>query len=191
MCCQHFLCIIPTFVALLAIILLLGNKLRYFFRLSETDELTSIPNFRGFRRKLKKVIADHKKEDRHFCLSILDIDGFKRFNDHSYAFGDSVLLDFVKFLKDELPFDAFMARFRLGDEFILILPYNAAEASEKIKSIKDKSKNLIYNKDAEHIKYSLTFSFGMAAFDRNVDSVETLLEKAEKALKENKKQKQN
>jgi diguanylate cyclase (GGDEF)-like protein len=190
MCCQSSLYFIPSLVALLAIILLLANKLRHYFRLSETDELTSLPNFRGFRRKLKKNLHIYKQKNTDFSVAILDIDGFKRFNDHSYAFGDMVLLDFVQFLKDELPFDTFFARFRLGDEFILILPYNAEETIEKMKNIVGKSKNLVYNKDLDQMHYALTFSFGVAGFDRDNDSVETILENAERNLKENKKIKQ-
>jgi diguanylate cyclase (GGDEF)-like protein len=187
MYCQPSLFFIPSLVALLAIILLLTNKLRYFFCLSETDELTSLPNFRGFRRKLKKELDKHKKENRDFSIAILDIDGFSRFNNHSYALGDIVLQDFVKFLKEELPVDIFVARFRLGDEFILIFPYPAAEASDILKVIADKSKNIIHGKEAQQMEFSLSFSFGIASYESDEDTVETLFEKAEKALKENKK----
>jgi diguanylate cyclase (GGDEF)-like protein len=191
MSCSHFFYFIPAGVALLVIFVILAIKIRHYFVLSETDEMTSIPNYRGFQRKLRKVINANKKNLPPFSIAILDIDGFKRFNDHSYALGDRVLVDFVQFLKDELPIDAFLSRFRLGDEFILILPYSAEEAIEKMKNISGKSKNLVYNKDFDQMQYSLTFSFGVAVFDQKKDTVEALLEKAEKALKENKKKKQN
>jgi diguanylate cyclase (GGDEF)-like protein len=187
MCCQPSLYFIPSLVALLAIILLMANKLRFYFRISEMDELTSLPNFRGFRRKLKKELGRHKKGSRDFSVAILDIDGFKRFNNHSYALGDLVLQDFVKFLKEELPINTFVARFRLGDEFILMFSHPTEDASDKLKVIADKSKNIIHIKEAQQMEFSLSFSFGVASFDRNKDTVETLLEKAEKALKENKK----
>jgi diguanylate cyclase (GGDEF)-like protein len=190
MCCQHSLFIIPALVALLAIILLLVTKLKYYFRLSETDELTSLPNYRSFRRKLNKTLRIHKQKDTDFSIAILDIDGFRRFNNHSYALGDKVLQDFVESLKGELPENAFLARFRLGDEFILILPYPVAETIEKLNGIAEKSKSHIHKNETHKMEYTLTFSFGVAAFEKGKDSVETLLEKAEQALKENKKLKQ-
>jgi diguanylate cyclase (GGDEF)-like protein len=187
MCYQHILFFIPAILGLLTFLLLVVFRLRYYHRLSETDELTSLPNYRGLRKKLAKVIPKYKKQGKPLCLTILDIDRFKQFNDHSYALGDRVLIDFVKFLRIELPNDAFIARFRLGDEFIMLLPYNAEEATEKMKAILNKSKNLIYQRDVEQMQYSLSFSFGIAALDLDNDSGETLLEKAERSLKENKK----
>ncbi|MEI6853777.1 MAG: GGDEF domain-containing protein [Bacteroidota bacterium] len=191
MCCQHSLFFIPALAALLAIILLLINKLKYYFRLSETDELTSLPNYRSFRRKLKKALLIHKKNDTAISVAILDIDGFRRFNNHSYALGDKVLQDFVVSLKGDLPENAFMARFRLGDEFVLILPYPMAKATEKLNGIAEKSKSRIHKNKTHKMEYSLSFSFGVAGFEKGKDSVESLLEKAEQALKENKKLKSN
>lgn len=190
MYCLLSLFLLPILVAMLAIILLLVNKMRTYFLLSETDELTSLPNFRGFRRKLNKTLRIHKQKGSDFSVAILDIDGFRRFNQHSYALGDSVLQDFVGHLTMELPENTFMARFRLGDEFVLILPYAATEASEKLQSIASKSKEIIHKKETQQMEYTLSFSFGIAGFKIDKDTVETLLEKAEKSLKENKKLKQ-
>lgn len=190
MCCQHSLFIIPALVALLAIILLLVTQLKHYFRLSETDELTSLPNYRSFRRKLKKALIIHKKNGSDLSVAIIDIDGFRRFNNHSYALGDRVLQDFVEFLTMELPENNFMARFRLGDEFILILPYSENDAKEKLNGIAEKSKSKVHKKDAYPMEYTLSFSFGVAGFDKEKDTLESLLEKSEQSLKENKKLKQ-
>jgi diguanylate cyclase (GGDEF)-like protein len=186
MCCQHFLCFIPALVALLAIILLLGIKLRNYFRLSETDELTSIPNYRGFRRKLRKVIAAGKMKSAPFSIAILDIDGFKRFNDQSYAFGDIVMKDFVRFLKVELPEDTFLARFRFGDEFIMILNCNAEKASAILKNIWASGKDKVQTNQHYKTEYTITFSYGVAGFENETDTIESMLNKSEISLKESK-----
>ena len=191
MCHLHFLCFLIIAGLLLAIVIVLVFVLRHYFRLSQTDELTSLPNFRGFRRKLKKALKRNNNTSTGLSVVLLDIDGFKRFNNHSYALGDKVLQDFVESPLGELPADVFLARYRLGDEFILIFPCNSTEATDKMNTIARLSNNLIYNKSQEQMQYTLTFSFGVATYYRGKDSIETLLEKAEKALKENKKLKQN
>ncbi len=186
MCCQHSFYFIIIIVILLAIILLLIFRMRHYFILSETDEMTSISNYRGFRRKIKKVIAVNKKNGSTFCIAILDIDRFKRFNDQSYDFGDTVLKDFVRFIKEELPEDTFVARFRLGDEFIILLNGSEEEASERMKNIRDKGRDAVKPTPLYKDRFPITFSYGLAEFNKEKDTPESLMERAEKALKINK-----
>jgi two-component system cell cycle response regulator len=52
------------------------------------DALTGLAN----RRRLEQLLADFASEDRAYALAILDLDHFKRVNDHfSHAVGDGVL----------------------------------------------------------------------------------------------------
>jgi diguanylate cyclase (GGDEF)-like protein len=168
--------IIATFLVIIIILLL---RLRYFKKLSEMDELTAIPNYRGFRKKITKEIASNKKS---FSIAIIDIDRFKRFNDQSYDLGDNVLKKFVEFIKDELPEDVYIARFRYGDEFILYFNCIENKAIESLQIIKNKCKN------SKHfnIELPLSFSFGTANYSNGNSSFENLLKQAEKALKHNK-----
>lgn len=166
-------------------------KLRHYFRLSETDELTSIPNYRSFRRKIRKEILAHKQNKSPLSLAILDINHFRRFNYHSYAFGDMVLKDFVGFIKTELPCDAFIARFRLGDEFIIILNSTTYDATATIERILNKSSNISRFNHEFNMNYYLTFSFGISGFVSKIDTADSLLERTEKALKGNKRNTEN
>ena len=186
MCCQPTLYFFSAFVALLAIILLLANKLRHYMHLSETDTLTALPNYRGFLKKL----GIQMRAKNNLCVAILDIDGFSRFNNESYALGDMVLQHFARFLKSELPEGVFLARFRLGDEFILTIPHTLESANATMLNIAEKIKSQSFTNGRSEKYYTLNFSYGLAAFTPEGDAMDALLQKAEKALMENKKMKQ-
>lgn len=67
-----------------------------FRRLSYTDPLTGIGNRRYVSEKLPRILAATEKQ--HVAIIALDIDHFKRINDHhSHAIGDAVLQDVAAF----------------------------------------------------------------------------------------------
>lgn len=176
---EHSLYIIFIIAALLVIILVLFARLKHFMKLSEMDELTSIPNYRGFKKMIKKEFSRNKKS---FSIAILDIDRFKRFNDQSYNLGDNALKKFVEFIKKELPEDAYIARFRYGDEFVLYFNCIETKADEILQIIKNNCKNSkCFDTDLP-----LSFSFGIAGYSEENISLENLLVQAEKNLKLNK-----
>jgi diguanylate cyclase len=182
----------PGFLYLLIVVILLCVNiaallfvLRYFIRLSEKDETTSLMNYRGFRREIRKIISKHKAKGTSFTLAIFDIDNFKKFNDQSYAFGDSVLKQYARFLKDNLPQDALIARFRFGDEFIIVLNSDLSVARQTINDIQNKCcENDFFDK--QNVKsFRVSFSYGFASFEKT-DTAESLLLRIEKDLKEKK-----
>jgi len=187
MCCNHTLFFILLHGLSICIILILIFWLRYYFRLSLQDEMTSVTNYRGFKRKIKKTIARHKKNHTPFTIAIFDIDRFSRFNEVSYDLGDTVLKDFASFISEQLPEDAFVARFRFGDEFIIILNSGIDEAREVIEKVRQNGKDMIRFEKQHEMQYAISFSFGLAEFENAGDTLEMLLNKAEFSLKECKK----
>jgi len=182
----------PGFLYLLiAVVLLCVNiaallfVLRYFIRLSEKDETTSLMNYRGFRHAIKKIISKHKAKDTSFTLAIFDIDNFKKFNDQSYAFGDSVLKQYARFLKDNLPQNALIARFRFGDEFIIVLNSDLSAARQTINDLQKKCRENDFFVKQNLKSFHVSFSFGITSFEKT-DTTESLLLRIEKDLKENK-----
>jgi diguanylate cyclase (GGDEF)-like protein len=167
--------------------MVLAVLLRFYFLLSLKDEMTSVASYRGFNRKIKKVIARHKSNNTPFAIAIFDIDHFSRFNDVSYDLGDKVLKNFAAFISEQLPNDAFVARFRFGDEFIVILNSGKEKASEVIKKIQQNCKDIIPFVKQPELRYPFSFSFGLAEFENASGSLEILLNKAEVSLKESKK----
>jgi diguanylate cyclase len=85
--------------------------------LSETDELTMLPNRRSVRIRLDQGPA----EGQPMALMLLDMDGFKEINDTlGHAAGDTVLQLSAYRIRDLLPPEAMVARLG-GDEFAVVV----------------------------------------------------------------------
>jgi diguanylate cyclase (GGDEF)-like protein len=167
---------------LIIVIIILVFKLKQYVQLSQIDEITAISNYRGF----KKAINNKIKSKAEFTLAILDIDDFRKYNFISYSFGDCVLMEFVKLLKQQLPAGSFIARYKFGDEFLIIVNDNLKNASEKIRIIQEKCKNNTFQNIETKQLFNISFSFGTALFEESTDNLDSLLLKTEKELKENK-----
>jgi len=90
-------------------------------RAASTDELTGLSNRRHILALLEALLA----RPGHHCIAIVDIDHFKRINDHDgHPFGDLVLVDFARHLQSQLRRSDGVGRLG-GEEFMLILPDTA------------------------------------------------------------------
>lgn len=84
---------------------------------AETDQLTGLLNRRSFEQRLAEKLAS-LKPDEQLSLGLLDIDYFKRYNDHyGHLDGDLVLVNVARLLSANP--DWLVVRFG-GEEFILI-----------------------------------------------------------------------
>ena len=171
---------------LTATLVVLIYRLKHYQRLSCTDELTQIDNYRGFRSAIPKIIERHRSNKTSFTLALLDIDQFRRFNNESYAFGDKVLLEFIQYIIKQLPPDAYIARFRSGDEFIVILHCDMDSATSILSKAKSNCQEKIFAEMGNNIENRLSFSFGCTDFQTENDTLESMIERTEKALHESK-----
>ncbi|GAA6152593.1 GGDEF domain-containing protein [Pseudoteredinibacter isoporae] len=85
------------------------------------DELTQLPNRRGFYAQLMPLMSIAKRNKQQVTVLMLDIDHFKRVNDqHGHAIGDEVLKIFAKSLRSALR-DADIAARWGGEEVCVFL----------------------------------------------------------------------
>lgn len=85
---------------------------------AETDPLTGLPNRRALLRRLNGAL-EHASQ-RPFAFAILDLDHFKRVNDHHGHFvGDTVLREVTGVMRRLSGMDCFFARLG-GEEFALL-----------------------------------------------------------------------
>lgn len=109
----------------------LENKLRM---LSERDSLTQLWNRRKFEAELaKQAKLVERYTGSHFaCLSLIDIDYFKRVNDEfGHDAGDNVIRLVGEFLQREMRSTDFVARVG-GEEFALIMPHTRLNEAKMV-----------------------------------------------------------
>ncbi|HMO54526.1 MAG TPA: GGDEF domain-containing protein [Tepidiformaceae bacterium] len=87
--------------------------------LAEIDPLTGIANRRRFLEMLDLMARDHSQT---FAVLMLDLDDFKRLNDHfGHIHGDAVLEHVARVLSENVREGDFVARYG-GEEFVIAMP---------------------------------------------------------------------
>lgn len=158
----------------------LQQVLQQVTELATHDELTGAYN----RRYLLEMLHHEKnRTDRggpSFCVCLFDLDHFKQINDnYGHAVGDEVLKTFVGAVQPLLRTTDFFARYG-GEEFLLFLPQTSLEMAQHcVRRIQDALAAAHFKGLPEGGK--VTTSIGVAQYYLQ-ESVESLIERADKAL---------
>ncbi|MGH7426704.1 MAG: diguanylate cyclase, partial [Candidatus Methylomirabilales bacterium] len=147
-------------------------------KLSITDGLTGVWNYRYFRMLYEQEIDRSVRFQRPFSLIVCDIDNFKSFNDtYGHQRGDSVLIELATRVKSAIRDVDVLARYG-GEEFLLILPETDADGglrtAEKIRQV------VAGEPFGEEIP--VTVSAGVAAFPIHGTDGTSLLAAADRAM---------
>lgn len=159
----------------------LAIALRHTKTLSLTDELTDLPNRRAFLQRLHHELSRCQRSSQPLAMVLLDIDYFKRINDHhGHHVGDMILRCYAQSMARELRQHDLLARYG-GEEFALLLPetslYDARTAMLKLGD-RIRSEPL----DAVGTRLDLpTFSAGIACL-RPGEPATALINRADQAL---------
>ncbi len=90
--------------------------------LADTDDLTGLPNRRGWNRELEIAISTAQRRRSALCIALIDVDRFKSVNDErGHQAGDRLLKEAAAAWRSTLRPADILAR-PGGDEFTLILP---------------------------------------------------------------------
>ncbi len=148
--------------------------------LAKTDELTNLPNRRGFNNYIQHLTETEQLDD--LSLVVFDIDLFKNINDqHGHLVGDSALRYLARTFQREIKGQDYIARTG-GEEFTLILPntalHNAYQVADNIRQKVYASKLSLKNTQ-QTIKLSI--SAGVSYF-RPGEEMNDLIDRADKAL---------
>jgi diguanylate cyclase len=86
------------------------------------DPLTGALNRQGLDEALSREISKVKRQDTPLCMSLLDIDNFKKLNDNlGHATGDSALAHLATVAREVMRPQDTLARYG-GEEFVILLP---------------------------------------------------------------------
>ncbi|PXA97369.1 GGDEF domain-containing protein [Nostoc sp. 3335mG] len=162
-------------VGLLTLLLVVQTAMGQTIAVSETDPLTGIANRRGFDRRARAMIAEAESAVQPLAAILFDLDHFKRINDtYGHATGDAVLRAFAALLADRLPRSAAVARLG-GEEFVALLDRTTLlGAWLAAQSVRARIPALAADLPA------FTVSAGLAVFEPG-DTIDTLLERADRA----------
>lgn len=91
------------------------------------DQLTGALNRRGLEDMFNKEVARAQRHDTILCVSLLDIDNFKKLNDAlGHDVGDQALIHLATVCREVLRPQDTVARYG-GEEFIILLPETPLE----------------------------------------------------------------
>jgi diguanylate cyclase (GGDEF)-like protein len=158
--------------------------------LSATDALTGIANRRTFDERLAIEVARANRYGAPLSLVMLDLDHFKELNDRfGHLTGDEVLKRVASLVDREKRLGDVVARFG-GEEFAAILPHTEPRAArvwaERVRQMIAATE---VRSDAGALM--VTASFGIAGAVGQREEPLTLIEEADRALYEAKRQGRN
>lgn len=99
---------------------------------ADTDPLTGLLNRRAFYRRAHQLLATNGSSSTHrICVTMVDLDHFKRLNDtRGHRFGDSALIMVAKLIEDVTPDGSVVARVG-GEEFVVAEIGELAETNRR------------------------------------------------------------
>jgi diguanylate cyclase (GGDEF)-like protein len=170
-----------TFLLLtVGLILMAAERMRTEFEhLATYDSLTGTLTRRAWLdscgRELERC-RRHRNQGHSMAIMMLDMDHFKGVNDtHGHQMGDRVLVDFAQRVRQQLRLPDRLGRFG-GEEFVLMLPETSLEDAIKVAQRIRSSRRL-----APELPMC-TVSIGVAIYEVESDTLNSLLARADAAL---------
>ncbi len=162
------------------------DKLRYQFSSdrinARIDPLSGLLNRRGLMEKLEEIMRDAADSGETFSIILIDIDHFKCINDtFGHVVGDSVIRYLSRILKNETKGQDVVARIG-GEEFVIILPHTTYDGAHHVADHIRQNvarKKLAVKLNNQPLQF--TISAGIAVYQLG-ESIDTLFERADKAL---------
>ena len=150
------------------------------------DPLTDLFNRRYGNDVLSRESSQAILEEEPLAIAMIDIDHFKDVNDnYGHQEGDTVLIKLSSIIRAFIKHRDVAVRYG-GEEFLLILPrYSKVEASALVSKIRYRYHELMI--ESNYLEHGLTLSAGIASFPEDSNSVEVVIDLADKALYDSKK----
>jgi diguanylate cyclase (GGDEF)-like protein len=166
-----------------------GRRLR---EMVHRDGLTGLLNHATLMAELEHTLEYARRHGETFGFIMADVDHFKRVNDaHGHPAGDAVLRHVASTLSRRLRRSDVLARYG-GEEFAVLLPGTDAGAAAKLaEDLRAEVEREPARLALPHPPLSVTLSLGVAAMPDDADNEARLLDAADRALYQAKKDGRN
>jgi two-component system, cell cycle response regulator len=161
-------------------------------RLSLTDPLTGLWNYRYLRESLRREVERASRFGRMLTVLVLDLDHFKDVNDtYGHAAGDTVLGEFARRIRIGLR-EVDVAFRQGGEEFVVLLPetdgFGGAIVAERLGAavreipvpIDPRRHDAVTGRPVDRVAISV--SIGIAVFPEHGTTAQQVLDAADDAL---------
>ncbi len=159
-----------------------ANRLDATHQIAYLDPVTQLPNSIAAEREMKRAIQQSQRTKEEFSILFIDGDNLRLYNDISYSAGDDMLKRLAELLSQHLRPGDFIARWRVGDEFLVLLPATTRDAAFVV------AERLRFEVETQSKLWeiAITISIGIATHPSHGITVEELLLSVEKAAKQSK-----
>ena len=149
----------------------------FFEALAKIDILTGLSNRLAIEEFVSSFIRETQEYQKVFSIIMADIDDFKQINDlYGHQRGDEVLKEISEIFKSLIRANDHIGRWG-GEEFLIVLPQTSyIQAKELAERLRHGVSSYMF-KTIGH----KTASFGVAEIEEK-DTINSLIEKADKAL---------
>lgn len=103
-------------------------------RLAQTDSVSQLPNMRAALSALDDAVTKAHNNRSSLAVLLIDGDNLRQFNKVSYEAGDEAIRLLGATIRNELREADFIARWRTGDEFLVLLPDASTDHAMQISS---------------------------------------------------------
>lgn len=152
-----------------------ANRLDTTHQLAYLDPTSQLPNSRAAEMEMQRVI----NIETSFSILFIDGDNLRLYNTISYSEGDQMIKELSTVLSNNLRPGDFIARWRVGDEFLVILP---ATENKKALVVAERMRSAV-EEASKAWKFPVTISVGVASFPTKGKTTAELLKAAEEAAK--------
>lgn len=155
---------------------------RELYHQANFDPLTGVNNRRFFTERLRAAMSAAQRHGNVLSVCMCDMDRFKRINDrYGHAAGDQVLQYFGDQINRLLRTEDLSGRYG-GDEFCFAFPNStAAQAIKTVERLSDAMRKARFE-SAEGETFAMSCSFGIAQMSDRTQTMEALMDCADKAL---------
>lgn len=172
----------------------LKSQRDYLHRLSTLDGLTGIPNRRRFDEILEREWLRAKRDHRPLSLFLMDIDYFKKYNDHyGHMGGDDCLKRIATAIAGTMQRPLDLAARYGGEEFVCVLPELAADGAQTLATrLLDNIRGLQLPHAGSEVAPMVTISLGAVTLIPHGDlTAQGVIEKADEMLYQAKREGRN